>query len=92
MSAENLVVKEVIEANLNQLKQQLQDLGLVVEKFEVMVASDERRFLEGERRAATQAKGKGRGDRSSMNRDESVADVHSVKSDGIDVNRVDVHV
>ncbi|MBW2610026.1 MAG: flagellar hook-length control protein FliK [Deltaproteobacteria bacterium] len=48
LSAESIMVKEIIEANLNQLKQQLSDQGLVVDKFEVMVGLDNRRFKEGE--------------------------------------------
>ncbi|MFZ7113244.1 MAG: flagellar hook-length control protein FliK [Desulfatiglandales bacterium] len=42
LSAENPAVKEIIESNLNQLKQQLADQGFVVEKFEVMVGHDGR--------------------------------------------------
>ena len=37
LSAESIMVKEIIESNLNQLKQQLTDQGLTVDKFEVMV-------------------------------------------------------
>lgn len=40
MSAESIVVKELIESNLNQLKQQLNNQGLTVDKFEVMVGLD----------------------------------------------------
>ena len=39
LSAETLQVKELIEANLGQLKQQLTDLGFVVDKFEVIQGS-----------------------------------------------------
>ena len=37
LSAESTLVKELIEANLNHLRQQLSDQGLVVDKFEVMI-------------------------------------------------------
>jgi hypothetical protein len=47
LSAESVLVKELIEANLSQLKQQLSDQGLVVDRFEVMVGLDDRRFKEG---------------------------------------------
>ena len=60
LSAESLPVKELIEAHLGQLKQQLNDLGFVVDKFEVMVGLDNRRFQEEESRTAG-----GRKDRSS---------------------------
>jgi flagellar hook-length control protein FliK len=46
LNAENLVVKEIIEANLNQLKQQLTDQGLIVEQFSVSVGSQNRQFRE----------------------------------------------
>ena len=52
LSAESLPVKELIEAHLGQLKQQLNDLGFVVDKFEVMVGLDNRRFQEEESRRA----------------------------------------
>lgn len=47
LSAENLMVKELIEENLNQLKQQLSNQGLVVDKFEVTVGLDDKRFRDG---------------------------------------------
>ena len=42
VSAESLVVKELIETNLNQLRQQLTDQGFTVDKFEVMVGLDDK--------------------------------------------------
>jgi hypothetical protein len=52
LSAETLQVKELIEANLGQLKQQLIDQGFVVDKFEVMIGLNDRGFPEGESRTA----------------------------------------
>jgi hypothetical protein len=46
LTTENLVVKEIIEANLNQLKQQLNHQGLIVEQFNVSVGSQNRQFGE----------------------------------------------
>lgn len=42
LSAETSIVKGIIEANLSQLKQQLTDQGLTVDKFEVMVGLDDK--------------------------------------------------
>jgi flagellar hook-length control protein FliK len=44
LSAENYAVKEIIETNLNQLKQQLTGQGLIVEQFNVSVGSQHRQF------------------------------------------------
>ena len=52
VSAESQVVKELIEANLNQLRQQLTDQGLVVDRFEVMVGLEERQNQAGNERMA----------------------------------------
>ncbi len=43
LSAENPVVKELIESNLGQLKQQLAGLGFVVDEFSVHVGADNRK-------------------------------------------------
>jgi hypothetical protein len=43
LGAENYLVKEIIESNLGQLKQQLTANGFVVEEFEVMVGMGDRR-------------------------------------------------
>lgn len=42
LSAENPAVKELIEANLDQLKQQLTDLGFHVDRFDVMLGLNDR--------------------------------------------------
>jgi len=46
LGTENPMVKEMIEANLDQLKQQLAGLGFVVEEFSVHVGSDGRGFMD----------------------------------------------
>lgn len=46
LGAESGMVKEIIEANLHQLKQQLQDQGLIVDRFEVMVGLEDGRHKE----------------------------------------------
>jgi len=48
LSAESLVVKEMIDANLNQLKQELAGQGFVVDKFDVMVGLNNREFKDGD--------------------------------------------
>ena len=44
LSAESPQVKELIEANLGQLKQHLADIGLVIDRFDVMVGLDQNPF------------------------------------------------
>lgn len=62
LSAESLQAKEMIEANLSQLRQQLSDQGFIVDRIEVKVGLDERRFSDGKepyfknKRAATSRK------------------------------------
>jgi flagellar hook-length control protein FliK len=58
LSAENSQVKEIIEANMGQLKQQLTDLGLVVDRFDVMVGLEDRSLAREQGRAAGQGKGR----------------------------------
>ncbi|MFC1823555.1 flagellar hook-length control protein FliK [Thermodesulfobacteriota bacterium] len=58
LSTESGLAKEIIEANLHHLKQQLTSQGLVVDKLEVMVGFDDRRFLEGENRTTRDWKGR----------------------------------
>ena len=63
LSAESTVVKELIEANLNHLRQQLSDQGLVVDKFEVMLglndqkSADNRDGMSDEKRFSRSTKG-----------------------------------
>jgi hypothetical protein len=58
LSAENQMVKELIEANLNQLKQQLSDQGFIVERFEVMVGLEDNRHQHGDERMSRGGKGR----------------------------------
>ncbi len=46
LGTDNPLVKEMIESNLGQLRQQLSDLGFVVEEFSVHVGQDQREFGE----------------------------------------------
>ena len=48
LGTENPMVKEMIQANLDQLKQQLAGLGFVVEEFNVHVGADGRNFMDQE--------------------------------------------
>ncbi|MFO7783468.1 MAG: flagellar hook-length control protein FliK [Thermodesulfobacteriota bacterium] len=61
VSAENPVVKEIIEANLPQLKQQLGNLGFTVERFDVSTGLDERGLAEFQARTGGQRNRQGRG-------------------------------
>jgi len=60
LTTENLAVKEIIEANLNQLKQQLNDQGLIVEQLNVSVGSHNRQFGEEYGQAGKSGKGSSR--------------------------------
>jgi flagellar hook-length control protein FliK len=93
LSAESAAVKEVIEANLNQLKQQLNSQGLTIDKFNVMVSPDN-----GERRDsstwANEKENKGSGRDHGFKQDSIIGIsaaaplAESVK----DNNQIDVHV
>lgn len=48
IGAESLAAKEVLDSNLTQLRQQLTQLGFVVERFEVMVGLDQQGSGRGE--------------------------------------------
>jgi hypothetical protein len=91
LTTENLVVKEIIEANLNQLKQQLNHQGLIVEQFNVSVGSQNRQF--GEDSGQTRKSGKG----SSQSGVSGIEDVTALE-EGTALNilagkyRVDLHV
>lgn len=64
LSAENPQVKELLEANLGQLKQHLADMGLVIDRFDVMVGLEQHPFSRdqawtaGNRRGDSSRKGK----------------------------------
>lgn len=93
LNAENPLVKEIIEAHLQQLKQQLNNLGFIVEKFDVQAGLDERRFASGQN--APGRNGKRAGGHKGAGREEAVGSVgkaertaHTVAGD----YQIDVHV
>ena len=61
LSAENPQVKEIIEANMGQLKQHLTDLGFVVDRFDVMVGLEDRSFAREQGRTAGHGRGRSGG-------------------------------
>lgn len=63
LSAENPQVKEILEANMGQLKQHLTDLGFVVDRFDVLVGLEDRSFAREQGRAAGQGRGRSGGRR-----------------------------
>ena len=63
LSAENPQVKEILEANMGQLKQHLTDLGFVVDRFDVLVGLEDRSFARDQGRAAGQGRGRSGGRR-----------------------------
>ena len=92
LGAESAMVKDIIEANLNQLKLQLNDQGLIVDRFDVMVGLENRRFQDNEkwhgsgRRSVSSLKKSGIGDECNI-----MDEVPSEKS----INKqyqIDVHV
>ncbi|MCF8061223.1 MAG: flagellar hook-length control protein FliK [Deltaproteobacteria bacterium] len=93
LNAENPAVKELIEANLQQLKQQLNNLGLVVERFEVAAGLSDRRFAE------SQAQFNGRKGRNAQGRtpgagagDDNAPPVRAVHRPNGGLYRIDLHV
>jgi hypothetical protein len=93
LTAENPAVKELIETNLLQLRQQLNNLGFVVERFEVAAGLGDRRFAEN------QAQFQGRRGRSGRGRapegvvpGNSAGAARSARSPVPGLHRVDVHV
>ena len=93
LSTENVLVKEVIESNLNQLKQQLNNQGLTVDSFDVMVGPDN-----GDPRDsntwAEGRNGKGSG-RNSVSKSDNIGEILSpptVNKGLISDRQIDVHV
>ena len=97
LSAENVAVKEIIEANFNQLKQQLNDQGLTLDKFEVNVGlengdkNSENAWAEQERSS------RGSGGRSNMEMKNTgsegiLAAASSAAQTGTGSSNIDVHV
>ena len=92
LSAESTVVKEIIEANLNQLKQQLNDQGLIVDRFEVMVSLDDRRFKEGDMWARNERRGSSSKRRTGTNIGEPVIEESPLEQSTDNHYQIDVHV
>jgi hypothetical protein len=91
LSAENPQVKEIIEANMGQLKQHLTDLGFVVDRFSVMVGLEDRSFAREQGRASGQGRGRSGGRHASR---ESVAAIEdTVRRDPVPgLSQVDMRV
>jgi flagellar hook-length control protein FliK len=91
LSAENPQVKELIEANLGQLKQHLADMGLVIDRFDVMVGleqnpfSREQAWTAGNRRGGSSRKD---GEAEAPLQPEPAAPVRR----GHSMSQIDVHV
>jgi hypothetical protein len=94
LSAENSVVKEIIEANLNQLKNQLNSQGFTVDRFDVMVSLNNGESREGNTNANDKnSKGSFAGNGGSVS-DMSMENAasHKITNDFISDSKVDVHV
>jgi DNA-binding transcriptional MerR regulator/arsenate reductase-like glutaredoxin family protein len=93
LSTENAVVKEIIEANLNQLKQQLNNHGLTVEKFEVMVGLDNGKREENNTWAERRnGRGSRRNTKSKSDNSGEILLSSSIKKNLIRDGQIDVHV
>jgi len=92
LSTESYAVKEIIETNLNQLKQHLTDQGLIVEQFNVSVGSGNKQFREDNNWARNSSDG------SSQSGISDIEDASSMMDEGIASSimnsqyRVDLHV
>lgn len=93
LNAENAVVKEIIEANLNQLKHQLSNQGLTVDRFDVMVG-----FNNGEQKNSNtwtegrNEKGSGYSSGSKSGSHGEILASPPVERNLINDNQIDVHV
>jgi flagellar hook-length control protein FliK len=90
LNTENYAVKQIIETNLNQLKQQLTDQGLTIEQFSVSVGSQHKQFADDNSKPWN-----GKGSESSESGITDISDVSSIMSDINGMNgqyRIDVHV
>lgn len=92
LTTENIAVKEIIEANLNQLKQQLNDQGLVVEQFNVSVGSQNRQFREESGQAWGSGKGSSGSEVSGMEDAEDATAEGTPHGMSSNRYRIDVHV
>ncbi|MBW1768333.1 MAG: flagellar hook-length control protein FliK [Deltaproteobacteria bacterium] len=92
LSTESLLVKGLIEENLNQLRQQLTDQGLVVDKFEVTVGLDNRQFREGEMWTAGGRKGSSFAKKSEADEDTPKRETEQIRPSIDNPYQIDVHV
>ena len=93
LNAENPAVKELIEANLQQLRQQLNNMGFVVERFEVAAGLTDRRFAEGQAQFSGRKGRNGQGRASASGTgDDSAEPARSLRRSGSGRHRIDVHV
>jgi flagellar hook-length control protein FliK len=91
LNAENVLVKEIIEENLNQLKQQLNSQGLTVDRFDVMVGLDNERSREDNLWAGRNQKRSNPG-KNGINISAEVPEEGSLKKSIINDSQVDIHV
>ncbi|NLA76150.1 MAG: hypothetical protein GX846_11885, partial [Deltaproteobacteria bacterium] len=93
MCAESSAVKEIIEANLNQLKQQLSNQGLTIDKLDVMVGTDIGERKEGST-WAHEKENKGSRQSNGLKEDESteISAIASITKVIRGNNKIDVHV
>jgi hypothetical protein len=94
MGAESVATKELIEAGLGQLRQQLSDQGFIVEKFEVMVGLNDKRENENGMWAGH---GRKRNPRSKSKDDEKIVESVAKNNEGKgssknNLYQIDVHV
>jgi flagellar hook-length control protein FliK len=93
LSTENAAVKEIIEANLNQLKQQLNNQGLTVDGFDVMVGLDNGKREESNTWAeGRNGKYPGRNTGTKSVNTEEILASQPVEKDLISDSQIDVHV
>ena len=92
LNAESVIVKEAIEANLNQLRQQLTDQGLIVEKFEVTVGLNDKQFRDENMWDWKKGRGSSRAKKSDKIEDDDINIINSSKTSTLNLNQIDVHV
>ncbi len=97
LSTENVMVKELLEANLNQLKQQLNNHGLTVDKFEVMVGLENGDKNNGnawaeERNSRGSGSRGGRGIKTAGSEEILSAVSSTISKTGYGNSQIDVHV
>lgn len=90
LGAESTAIKELVEANLNQLRQQLSDQGIVIDKFEVMVGLGQREFSEKEMWSNNRQKSSN--GKAGMKGSMQPADEKTMNRRNINPTQIDVHV